>query len=63
MSLAAFGLALSSASLLGGCGTDDKGAGQVETDVAPTKTQSGIDSMKGYMQQKQQQQKGGAKKN
>jgi hypothetical protein len=62
VSFAGMGLALISASLLSGCGNDDKGAGQVETPVDPTKTQSGMDSMKAYLQKKQEM-KGGTKKN
>jgi hypothetical protein len=63
MSLVGLGLALTSASLLAGCGSADKSEGQVENPVDPTKTQSGMDSMKGYMEQKKQMQtKGGAPK-
>jgi len=61
MSLVGFGLALSSVSLLAGCGSADKEAGQVENPVDPTKTAGGMDSMKGYMQQKKEHKAGGAK--
>jgi len=54
MSLVGFGLALSSASLLGGCGGADKEAGPVEGAVDPTKTPGGMDSMKGYMDQRKE---------
>jgi hypothetical protein len=56
MSWVGFWLALTSASLLAGCGNADKSEGQVENPVDPTKTQGGIDSMKGYMDQKKQMQ-------
>jgi hypothetical protein len=55
-SFAGFLLALGPVSLLSGCG-DDKGPGQVETPVDPTKTQSGMDSMKAYQEQMKIQQK------
>jgi hypothetical protein len=43
---------LGSAGLLSGCG-EDKSAGQLENVQDPTKTQSGQDSMKAYMDQMQ----------
>jgi hypothetical protein len=43
-------LTLGSAGLLSGCG-DEKSAGQLENVPDPTKTQSGQDSMKAYMEQ------------
>jgi hypothetical protein len=46
-------LTMGSAGLLSGCG-DDKSAGPLENPVDPTTTQSGQDSMKSYMQQRQQ---------
>jgi hypothetical protein len=46
-------LTLGSMSLLSGCG-DEKGGGQVENPVDPTKTQSGMDSMKATLEQMKQ---------
>jgi len=62
ISLVGLGLALTSASLLAGCGGSDKEEGQIENPVDPTKTPSGIDSMKGYMQEKKQRQGGTTKR-
>jgi hypothetical protein len=63
MSLVGFGLALGSASLLAGCGSGDKEAGPVEGAVDPTKTQGGMDSMKGYMDQRKEHKAAGPTKN
>jgi hypothetical protein len=62
MSLVGFGLVLSSASLLGGCGDDKGNVTQIEDPVDATKTQGGMDSMKAYTAQKKQHKSGGATK-
>ena len=53
ISVFASALGLSSVSLLSGCG-DEKSGGQVENPVDPTKTQSGMDSMKNTLEQMKQ---------
>jgi hypothetical protein len=52
LSLLGGALSLGSVSLLSGC-SDEKSAGQLENVPDPTKTQSGQDSMKAYMEQMQ----------
>jgi hypothetical protein len=51
LSLFGSALALGSASLLSGCGGEDKSAGQLENVKDPTKTQDGMDSMKAFMEE------------
>jgi hypothetical protein len=62
-SISVFGsvLGLSTVSLLSGCG-DEKSGGQIENPVDPTKTQSGMDSMKATMDQMKQRQRKAGKK-